>query len=169
MEKLVQLKPKDIKPLRDKLLLQQNGKCLLSGEIIEDLSGVSLDHQHKFRYETNGEDGAGCIRGVLSREMNLLEGKIWNNTTRHLNPNNVHERIEFLQKLIRFYRKGTTHFIHPSEKIKELKVSKRNYKKLAKVYALSNAKKKFPEYPKSAKLTVALKGLFEMFEIEPYN
>lgn len=166
---LTQMKEKDIAPLREKLLLEQEGKCLLSGEDITGFDGNSLDHQHKFRYQTNGEDGNGLIRGVLSREMNVLEGKIWNSCNRYLNPKSVQERIDFLQRLIAFYERGTLPFIHPSEKVKELKVSKRNYNKLAKLYKESGVKKKFPEYPKSAKITIALKGLFEMFEIEPYN
>ena len=169
MIELIQLRDKDIPPLRKQLLEEQGGKCALSGEYIVDTTGISLDHQHKFSYETNGVDGAGCIRAVLSRDMNVLEGKIWNNTSRYLQPKNVNERIEFLEKLIAYYKKGTLPYIHPSEKVKEPKVSKRNYNKLAKEYGLSGIKKKFPKYPKSGKLSIALKELFGNFDIEPYN
>ena len=169
MTELIQLKDKDIASLREKLLKEQDYKCLISGKDITNETGNSLDHQHKFLSETNGVDGAGCIRGVLSREMNVLEGKIWNNTSRHLQPKNVQERIEFLENLIEFYKRGTLNYIHPSEKVKEQTVSKRNYNQLAKQYGLSGIKRKFPNYPKSGKLTIPLKELFEMFEIEPYN
>ena len=53
-----------------------------------------------------------------------------------------------------------------SEVPKAPTVSKRNYNKLKRVYS---GKKKFPEYPKSKKLTLALQVLFEEYQIEPYN
>lgn len=166
---VTQLKQSDIAPLRERLLKEQDGKCLLSGKVITECNGNSLDHQHKFKYQENVIDGNGLIRGVLSMEMNLLEGKIWNNMDRFLNPKSVAERIQFLKDLIVFYERENLPFIHPDEKPDEPIVSKRNYNKLAKAYKLSLAKKKFPPYPKSKKLTKELASLFELFEIEPYN
>lgn len=161
-----QMKSKEISDTRERILKEQNGKCALCPEIITEDSGSSLDHQHKFQRETNGEDGAGLIRGVLCRACNVWEGKIWNNTGRYRQPKSVLDRIEMLVDLIEYYYKDNYPLIHPSEKIKELKVSKRNYNKLKKVYKL---KRKFPDYPKSGKLSKPMGILFELYGIPPYN
>ena len=168
---LKQLKTKDIKPLRDKILQEQNQRCALCNKIIEpDDPGTSLDHQHKRKKEIIGVDGAGLIRGVLCRSCNVLEGKIWNNTGRYIQPKSVEERIDFLESLILYYKKDTYLLIHPSEAPKVPKVSRRNYNKLKKVYTNNyTGKKKFPEYPKSCKLTLGLQILFEAYGIEPFN
>ncbi len=71
-----------------------------------------------------------------------------------------------LKELINYYEKGTLDLIHPTEKPKAPKVSKRNYNKLIKLY---NGRRKPPEYPKSGKLTIGLRALFEEYGIEPYN
>lgn len=170
---LKQLKKSDITTIRNDILKKQNGLCAISKVKITDETGYSLDHQHKFLRETNGEDGAGCIRGVLSRNMNVLEGKIWNNTSRYLKPKNVQERIDFLKSLVAYYEQGTYDLIHPDEKVKEKILSKKNYNKLKKAYSLDIEKgikkRKFPEYPKSKKATKALILLFKEYNIDLYN
>lgn len=140
--------------------------CAICQKPISEESGASLDHQHKRVNDIAGPDGAGLIRGVACRACNVLEGKIWNNTGRYMQPENVQERVEILEKLISYYKEKTYPLIHPSEKPREQKVSKRNYNILKKEYS---KKKKFPEYPKSGKLTKALSELFTEFGIEPYN
>lgn len=172
-QELKQLNGSDIPAIRESILKEQNGKCAICGEEITESSGTSLDHQHKRSSDENGIDGNGLIRGVLCRECNVLEGKIWNNTSRYKQPKNVQERIEFLMKLVSYYEKGTYALIHPSEKPKEKIVSKRNYNKLKKLYNIDikegNKKRKFPEYPKSKKITLGLMKLFEEYDISPYN
>jgi hypothetical protein len=163
---LEQLKSKDVKPTRDIILEAQYGKCALCGNEITEDSGASLDHQHMTAKETIGEDGAGLVRGVLCRGCNVMEGKIWNNMRRYLQPENVQDRIKWLESLIQYYKADNYKLIHPSEAPKEPKVSKRNYNKLKKIY---DKKAKFPDYPKSGKLTIKLKDLFEEYEIPPYN
>jgi hypothetical protein len=161
-----QLKSTEVTDLRNEILASQNGNCGLCNEPINENTGYSLDHQHKTSKETIGEDGAGLVRGVLCRACNVWEGKIWNNTQRYRQPKNVKDRIGMLSALIQYYEKGTYNIIHHTEKAKEPTVSKRNYNKLMKTYT---GKKKFPEYPKSGKLTLALQMLFEEYEIPPYN
>lgn len=161
-----QLKSGDISHIRDTILEEQNNKCVLCNNEITEDTGVSLDHQHMKKSETIGEDGAGLVRGVLCRACNVWEGKIWNNTLRYRQPKDVQDRIEMLQALIDYYKKDNYELIHPSERPKERKVSKRNYNKVKKVY---EGRRKFPEYPKSGKLTKGLKELFEKYEISPYN
>ena len=161
-----QLKTTEVTDLRNKILNEQNGKCALCNEEITEATGVSLDHQHKTSKEEIGVDGAGLVRGVLCRACNVWEGKIWNNTQRYRQPKGVQDRIGMLTSLIEYYQKGTYNIIHHTEKAKEPTVSKRNYNKLKKAYT---GKKKFPEYPKSGKLTLALQVLFEEHGIAPYN
>ena len=161
-----QLKVNEIQQLRDNILNSQNGCCAICGAKIDKSIGFSLDHQHKTSSETLGEDGAGLIRGVLCRACNVLEGKIWNNMRRYIQPKSVQERIDYLKSVIKYYESGTFDYIHPSEKPKEAKVSKRNYNKLKRNY---KGKAKFPEYPKSGKLTKPLSKLFEQYDINPYN
>jgi Recombination endonuclease VII len=164
-----QLKSSDIKDTRENILKDQDGKCALCGCVITEETGYSLDHQHMLKKETIGEDGAGLVRGVLCRSCNIWEGKVWNNTLRFMQPENVQDRIMILENLIKYYKKDNYNLIHPNEKIKEKIVSKKNYNKLKKEYMNSGLKKIFPEYPKSGKLTKSLSKLFSDFEIEPYN
>lgn len=173
MQDLQQLKSSDVQKVRDEILAEQNGKCAICSIEITEKTGIALDHQHKFQKEELGEDGAGLVRGVLCRACNTMEGKIWNGMNRYIQPGNVQERIKFLQNLISYYENGTYDMIHPSEKPKEPNVSKRNYNKLKKIYSddLKDGKKKrkFPEYPKSGKLTISIQALFEEYGISPYN
>lgn len=166
LTKLTQLKSNEIQTIRDNILKEQNGCCALCGCEINEVSGVSLDHQHMTKKETIGEDGAGLVRGVLCRSCNLWEGKIWNSTQRYRQPKNVNDRIEMLEKLIEYYKQPNKMLVHPNEKVKEPVVSKKNYNRLKKIYS---GRRKFPEYPASGKLTIALKQLFEDHNIEPYN
>lgn len=102
----------------------------------------------------------------------VYEGKIWNTITRFQQPKSVQDRIDFLKSLIKYYidnQNNPYEYIHPSEKPKEKIVSKLNYNKLKKLYISSNKKRKFPDYPKSGKLTKHLNILFSEFNINPYN
>jgi len=161
-----QLKAGDVAITRKDILHEQGGLCAICSCKITPDTGISLDHQHKRVADEVGIDGAGLIRGVLCRACNVWEGKVWNSSGRYHQTKTVQSRIELLQNLIKYYEKGTYNLVHPSEKPREKKVSKRNYNKLKKIYDL---KRKFPEYPKSGKLTKGLRALFEQYDIEPYN
>lgn len=160
-----QLKGTEVKELREKILKNQEFKCAMCGKTLsEDDTGISLDHQHRLnKNQVIGSDGAGLIRGVLCRDCNTYEGKIWNNGTRYKQFKTVKERIDFLKRLIQYYENGTYPFIHPTEKVPEKIVSKRQYNKLKKVCV------KVPEYPKSAHLTKKLKELFDKYQINPFT
>ncbi|WXB47865.1 endonuclease VII [Vibrio phage VB_VaC_TDDLMA] len=173
MEQLQQLKSSEIKQVREDILKEQGGNCAICREEIDESSGASLDHQHMLKRETIGEDGAGLVRGVLCRQCNVMEGKIWNNMGRYIQPEDVAERIKWLESLISYYKKDNYNLIHPNEKPSEPKVSKKNYNKLKRLYnkdvELGTKKRKMPEYPKSGKMTIGLLSLFEEYEIPPYN
>jgi len=165
MTEIKQVKPNEVKQIREKILKDQGGACAICGKQIIVSTGQTLDHQHKLKSKLPGPDGDGLIRGVLCRACNTWEGKIWNSTTRFKKPANVQERIEELKSLVEYYEKGTYPLIHPREQVKEPKIAKRKYNQLKKAY---RGTKKFPPYPKSGRMTIRLKRLFEEYAIEPY-
>lgn len=70
---MTRLKPRDIKPLRDQLLEEQNGLCALCQEPI-DANEAVLDHDHR----------SGHVRAVLHRGCNAYAGHLENNQRRNL-------------------------------------------------------------------------------------
>ena len=151
-----QLKHSEIPTLREEILKEQNGYCPICKGIIREYE-AALDHEHKKKIK-----GTGQIRGVLCRSCNVFLGKLENNCRRY--------RISrtrlpnFLMRISNYLREEHKPLIHPSERIKEPKLQLVSYNKLRKIYS---GKAKFPEYPKSGKLTIKLKALFEQYGIEP--
>ena len=164
------LKNSEIPKLRKQILEEQNFTCPLCGKHIEESDRITLDHQHKIRKtDPNGVNGNGQIRGVLCADCNLLEGKIFRNSTRFLHQPSTQERIAFLENLVKYYQKPLYEFIHPSEVEKEPDLSKKNFNKLSKMYSEKYPDKKPLEYPKSKKLTKPLEKIYEEFDIPKYN
>ena len=165
-----QLTQSKIKDLREEILKKQNFKCAICGKDISYLEGVSLDLQHRIsKSQEIGDDGAGLIRGVLCRDCNTYEGKIHNNGIRYKQLKTVQSRINRLRNLIKYYEQEKYPYIHPTEKVKPKDVSKFNFNKMIKLFKEKYPKRKVPSYPKSKKLTVQLKKLFDEFKIEYYN
>jgi len=173
MNKFIEMKQKDIKPLREKLWLANDKKCpVLGKEIPFDKS--ALDHAHKKKDDDYDVD-KGVIRETLDFRVNAVLGKLENALKRvGLAQQEDFNISEFLRNAADYFEKGAymdeegCMYIHPNEVTAEPKLSKRNYNLLKKQYILSGQKKKFPEFPKSTKLTVGLKKLFEEFSINPY-
>lgn len=167
----VQLTQRNVKELRDLILQAQNYKCAICGNLIdlEDTNDASLDHQHKNKQSDTFEDGNGLIRGVLCRACNSIEGKFWNASKRFMKFKNEKERIEWLKKLVEYYESPKYPFIHPSEKIKEKSLSKRNFNLMITQFKKKYQKKKLPQYPKSSKPTKRIIELFEEFGLSLYN
>ena len=173
----IELKKSDIPKIRDEILKEQNGKCVICKKEITKETGVSLDHQHGTKLTKIGDDGYGLIRGVLCRSCNVEEGKIWNSMRRYVAPSCVQDRIEWLENLVEYLKKDNYNYIHPNEVPKEPKLSKKNYNKCKKLYdneefmpKRKNQKKKpFPDFPKSGKPTKLLRELFLKFNIELFN
>ena len=165
----IQLRPKDIPEYREKLVLEQKGLCAICNDPLDltsKTSGVSLDHQHKTQAEIIGVKGAGLIRGVLCRDCNTFEGKIWNNSKRF---NKFDKLPEFLRAVADYLEKPNYPWIHPNEAPKPKKVSKRQYNKLCKAYANSKLTAKIPPFPGKRAISKKLQGLFDRFEISPYT
>ena len=156
----IQLKTSDIKTIKRELLEKQGFKDAITGKDLDEEHSV-LDHQHKLRKsQPIGEDGAGLVRGVLDRQVNVAEGKICNALRRYCGICTVQERIDFLERLVYYYRMYKTSYIHPSEKPSEPKVSKRLYNQKKKVYE-TMFNRKFPDYPKSGKMTKDLEKCWD--------
>lgn len=161
-KKYVQLKNSDINNLRETLLIEQNNKCLICGE---DISLKShLDHKHKTSKEQIGENGAGLVRGLLCPSCNNYLGKVENNHKRFKYGTDI---IFILENIIKYLKREPLPFIHPNEKPKEPKLSKRNFNQLKKLYFLDTNKEL--KYPKSGKMVKKLEILYKKYNIEPFN
>ena len=151
---MYELKQSEIKELRDKLSEQQDNKCLICGDELDE--GCSLDHQHKKRL-----GGSGKIRGVLCRGCNIYLGKIENNCKRFGVP------LESLPSRLRdisvYLELPHLDYLHPSERQKKPILSKRCFNRLSKVYSLDKPNNKPLEYPKNKHLTKKLEVLFQKY------
>jgi hypothetical protein len=167
---LIQLKGKDIAPLR-KRWWEQNGKiCPITQKEIP-LSDAVVDHQHKLKAELADETGKGLCRGVLSRSGNAWEGKVTNSFKR-LGLHNYVDIVSALRNLADYLECNHIHtdeekYIHPSDAPKKIKLSKRSYNKL-KTIAKKDPKAKMDKFPKyTGNLTKPLTKLFKKYEVEP--
>lgn len=109
----MRLKPKEVKPYRDKTLQDQGGRCLVCGGMIEPGEDV-LDHDHR----------TGFIRGVLHRGCNSLLGKLENNHKRC----GVPDLLGFLSGVSSYLQKPAHETMHPTHRTEDEKRIRRNKK-----------------------------------------
>ena len=169
--KIVHLKPKDIKVLREKLLEQNNNKCPILGIEITPKEAV-LDHIHKRKLTDEISPNSGVIRNTIHNGVNAFVGKIENAYIRFI-PKNSQSLPELLRSIADYIEKGAyveddTIFSHPTEnaggdmiKMKRIPLSKSRYEKL-KIKCKEN-KVKCPAYSKF--ITSKLDELLERFKI----
>lgn len=191
---LIQLKQKDIPKYRDLIIKEQQGLCAICKEIlpIDEKNGISLDHQHRTKNEPVGQNGAGLIRGVLCRDCNVFEGKIWNNSKRY---GKFKTLPQFLRAVADYLEKENYPYIHPTEEEKPQRVSKRQYNLLIKAHnnktkitdevkktsdevkkttdkkpnnGKKNKKIEIPPFPEKRKPSQKLLNLFATYNISPY-
>jgi hypothetical protein len=167
----IEMKSKDIRPLKEKIWRQNDEMCPVLKKKIP-LDKMALDHAHK-RNDEEYADDKGVIRTALDFRVNVALGRLENALKRTgLAQDEDFNLPEFLRNAADYFEAGAytdefgNMYIHPKEVHKEPTVSKRNYNKLKKMYS---GNKKFPEYPKSGKLTIGLKALFDEYKISPYN
>ena len=118
---LLQLKSKDVKPLRDYIFHKQGKQCFICG--CRDATQMTLDHQHKRKFD-DYQEGRGQVRGTLCRACNSVEGKFINSCKRY----KINDPNLFLKNLLLYYNRGTYNVIHHTEKQQLPKVSKKQYK-----------------------------------------
>ena len=167
------MKASDIKNSEKKIWELNNRKCPVLGSDLE-LKNSALDHIHK-KVDEEYSPTKGVIRTTLDFRVNSVLGKLENAIVRYGLINMEDFNLpEFLRNAADYFETGAytedgVYFVHPREVKKEPLVSKRNYNLLKKEYIKAGKKAKFPEYPKSKKLTIKLKQLFDEFDVEPYN
>ena len=164
------LAAKDLKRFRHDIHTSQDNLCpILQKRFPEDI--MVVDHKHRRKGESLGENGAGCIRGVIHRQANVLEGKFINAFYRY----GLHKFIDpvkFLRNLADYLESGTSDIIHPSEARLERKkgikrLKKSSFKILLKKLEHSNYRGKLPEYPRLGRMTVVLFKLFKKVNLQP--
>jgi hypothetical protein len=174
MSKFIEMKQKDIKPLKEKIWLANDKKCPVL-DIELPLDKMALDHAHKKKDEAYSEN-KGVIREALDFRTNAVLGKLENALKRvGLSQKDDFNISDFLRRAADYFDRGAyvdedgCMYVHPTEVEKEPKMSKRNYNLLKKEYIKTGRKAKFPEAPKSGKTSIGLKKLFAEFNISPYN
>ena len=142
------------------LLKKQKGICPIC---TNKITRPVLDHQHKKRIH-----GTGQIRGVICSSCNVFLAKAENNSVRYgITTVNL---PKILRNLADYLEKPHLPYMHPSEKEKPSIITKNSYKKLHKLFINHYSEKewhKFPAYPKTGKMTVGLKKLYDIFKLEP--
>jgi hypothetical protein len=147
----------DVESMRAILSHEQLGICPICRK---KLNNPCLDHQH-----TKKVKGSGQIRGVLCRSCNVLLGKIENNCARY--SVSQKELPEVLHNMAKYLLKEHLPYLHPSEAPKPKKLKKSSYNKLKNIAHEASSLNKFPEYPKSGKITKPLEKMYEEFDVEP--
>jgi hypothetical protein len=160
LQEPIQLKASDLSTLREKLIQEQNGICPICERALKN---PVVDHQH-----TRKVRGTGLVRAVICSTCNTFLARSENNAPRHCI--SLEELPTILRNMANYLEAEHLPYIHPTEKPKEPAVSKRNFNILLKKLKQDcSFKKKYPEYPKSSKLTKELKVLFEKYEVPPFN
>jgi len=154
-----QLKNKDIRGHRERLLEDQNNICPLCNCEIE-YGDAALDHDHD----------SGRIRGVLHKWCNSAEGMLKSKFKR----SGVAKSINFELYLFNLYEyliKEHHLMLHPEHAPKQPKLMKSSYNKLVREVKncnrLRQKPERIPDYPRSKKLTKSLEKLFIKYDIDP--
>lgn len=173
-----ELTVKEMKELKEKWYAEELGICPILGQR-RHIYEMVMDHQHKKKSENASEDGKGLCRGVIHFQANAWEGKVQNSFKR-VGMDKIIDLPSALRNLADYLENNKItqgeHYIHPSERKKAPKLSKRSYNKLVKKYTSEIRDKgistdvivamvKFPKY--TGKLTKKLEKLFEKHDIKP--
>ena len=163
---MIQLNKKDLKSLRERWYIDQNGICpILKKEY--PIENFCIDHAHALKSEGANESGKGCARGNVHFQANAWEGKV-NNSFKRLGLEKHIDIISALRNLADYLEHNRQHteelLIHPNEKPRKPVLMKSSYNKLAKIAI----EKKLPEYKdKYGNYTKALEKLFIKYKLEP--
>ena len=103
-------KPKDIKPLREQYLTEQQGLCALCQEPVMPEEAV-LDHCHK----------TGYLRSVLHRGCNAYIGHMENNQARN---KITAKRLQTILANFELYVNSHRLVLHPTHKTPEEKLAR---------------------------------------------
>lgn len=158
-----QLTSADVAIVRDNIAKANKFVCPICEKYMYS-NEIVLDHHHKKRIK-----GTGLIRGSICRTCNVFIAKSENNAPRYRISKK--ELPHVLRRIADYIERPQYIYIHPSEKPKQPRLKKASYNKLVKADKENkNTFLKCPKlvpYPKSGKVTVPLKKLFDFYEIEP--
>lgn len=161
--KLKEITHKEFKELRHEQWSKQGKFCPILQQRIEYKDAV-FDHKHKNKSEKIGEDGKGCLRGVIHSQVNSFEGKVTNSFKRY----GLHKfdisLPEVLRNLAGYIENPPMkpEYIHPNERPKAKKLGKRDFNRIIKYYfQMFPRKRKLPLYPKSRKMNKEFEKMLE--------
>lgn len=170
-----------ISQIRSRLLESQGFKCAICEKDLDpkDTGNCNVDHQHLFKSEELGVNGNGLIRGVLCRDCNALEGKIWNAIHRFHSErvlgNPVEGRKDIIKRILGYWEnnfQSEERILHPKEKrIERIGKSEYNrifkfYKTLPSSYKKNGDLKDFPRF--SGQWTQKLRDLKSLMEVRDF-
>lgn len=165
------LKSSELQKIRQAIHLSQKGKCpILKKEFPEN--EMVVDHLHKRHAKLLKFPGSGYVRGVIHRQANSFEGKLANSYIR-LGMHKFDISLpEVLRNMAVYLEKKHYRYMHPSEKPKALKLSKKSIKQVTIAHRLTYPNKKPLKLPKPdkkgfTKMTKGLEKAFKEFNIEP--
>jgi len=155
--KLIYMKSKDIKVLKERIWKRQNKICPILGIEIP-LDKAVLDHKHKLKSDFPGPN-KGTIRTFLDFRANALAGKMENAFKRYFGSDESKHPIslpEFLRNTADYLENGDyvetydntdIYYIHPNEVPKRIKIKKSEQNKINKYYLeLYPRRKKIPKF-----------------------
>jgi len=99
----IRVKQSEVKPLRDKILADQDGVCPLCKTIIKE-GEAHLDHNHE----------TGMIRSVLCQKCNLLEGTMLYRFKRSGHVARGTDYVDWVEQLLGYLKQEPTEYEHPS-------------------------------------------------------
>ena len=151
--------------LRKEQWLKQGRICPILKQPIAYKDAV-FDHKHKTKKEELGKDGAGLLRGVLHRQCNAIEGRIFNFYKRY-GLSDLIDLPTLLRNIAAYIENPIMEqkYVHPNYRRHPKKLGKRQYNKICKHYfQMYPRRHKLPEFPKSGRVTKEFEELLRKVE-----
>lgn len=149
-EKLIMLTEKQLDKLR-KVQYERQGCCCAITGLPYAYKDCVFDHKHKRKDEPlGGPDGLGLLRGVIGKNVNTFEGRLWKNWKRY----GLSEDIplpDLLRRMADYLEKPPIEqvYVHPKERPKRKKLSKPDYYNICKYWFVQwPLKRTLPTFPK---------------------
>ena len=163
MTELKEITHAEFKELRLKQYIKQKRVCPILRRKIKFRDSV-LDHKHKTKSETLGEDGKGLIRGIIHNQANVFEGKIVKLYKRY----GLHKFISLVELLRNVadyieFPPMKPEYVHPNERPKPKRLGKRDFNRICKYYfQMYPTRMKLPVYPKMGRTNAEFEKMIKM-------
>lgn len=114
------LKASEIKEAKSILLESQKYLCALCDQDLSEVQekNICLDHSHV----------TGCVRAVLCRNCNSIEGRIWNFANRAKRNHTIVQWLKRMMDYIEYHENNPSGIYHPKHKTENEKRLARNKK-----------------------------------------